>query len=418
MIAVVIVAFDMHERLRQHLELLAGQSAKPDCVILVNNGKESVEWARKEFGRSFRMELMSFDNIGPAGGFREGAKRAYALGYDYVIFADDDAHPGPGALARFHALANAGIPAVAGYYTMGDAITTSNHYLMVGRKALSRAGFYFAPLFIMMEDTEFFERIKLAAGIVHDEKIVISHPCRPVQSFNRWRLTTRNIMICSSVWGYASFLRYSITMPLRFAFLSAFTGKAGFLHAYLSGVADFALGRHGRPDRPVRGIFEPKVVAGFRADSVDVAVVRTEGERKLFGAKGIDEGALRKTLGLGGMLDCAWTLAGKKVYLSSTFFFADMSAYMPCAILAREVYTDDLGTPAFAFKGGILKAAAFGLVFAPLAGLGAVLSVPFYFLRGATYRGMYRRQMDEDSEFCKKADDMLGARDSADSRRI
>jgi len=403
-IAVVIVAFGMHERLHRHLELLSGQSERPDCVILANNGKESVEWARKEFDRFFRIELLSFDNIGPAGGFREGAKRAYALGYDYVIFADDDAHPGPGALARFHALAKAGIPAVAGYYAMGDAVTTSNHYLMASRKALSRAGFYFAPLFIMMEDIEFFERIKLSAGIVHDEKIVISHPFRPVQSFDRWRLTTRNIMICGSVWGFAPFLRYSITMPLRIAFLSAFTGNAGFLRAYLSGVADFAFGRHGRPDNPVRGIFEPRVAAGLRADSVDLAVVRTEGERKLFGAKGIDEGTLRKNLGPVGMLRCSASWAGKRLYLSSTFFSANTSAHLPCAMLAREVYTDDLGRPAFAFKGGILKAAAFLLMFIPLAGLGAVLSAPFYFLQGAAYRGMFRRQVREDSEFCKNTD--------------
>ena len=404
MIAVVIVAFDMHERLKTHLGLLAGQSVRPDCVIIVNNGKEGVEWARKEFASFFKIELLSFDNIGPAGGFREGAKRAYALGYDYVIFADDDAHPGPGALARFHALAKAGIPAVAGYYTMGDAITTSNHYLMVGRKALSRAGFYFSPLFIMMEDTEFFERIKLAEGIVHDEKIVVSHPCRPVQSFNRWYLTTRNIMICSSIWGFQAFLRYCLTMPLRIAFLSAFTDNAGFLRAYLSGVADFAFGRHGRPDNLVRGIFEPKIIAGLRADDIDVAVVRTEDERELFGAKGIDERSLRKNLGLGGMMKCARSWAGKKIYMSSSFFFADMSAYLPCVIFAREVYTDDLGKPAFAFKGGLLKATAAMLMFAPLATLMVSLSLPLYFLGGMTYRGMFRRQMREDSEFCKNAD--------------
>lgn len=405
-LAVIIVVFGRHERLRKHLSLLSAESRRPDMVVLVNTGTEDVAWARADYGKAFRVETMRLGNVGPSGGFREGAKLALGLGCDYVIFADDDAHPQPGALARLMAHADNEVGAAAGHYLSGDPVITSNHYLMVKRDVLARTGLYFAPFFIMMEDSEFYDRVDAEAHILHDSQAVIDHPCRPVQPFERWRLTTRNLLICASLpkgkgAGFVPFLRACITMPLRTSFLSAFTWNAGFVRACMHGFLDYSLGKSGRPDKPLGGTFEPKAIAALEPSSIDAAVVRTDAERNMFGGKGVEEWALRKSLSPFGMLACALRWAGKIVYMSGSFFFADMSAYLPCALLAKEVFTEDFGRPAHAFRGGLLKAAAFIATFLPLAALCASLSLPLYFIRGRTYRGMFEKQMGEDAQSCR-----------------
>lgn len=407
-LAVIIVSFGRQERLRAHLRLLAAQSRRPDAVVIVNTGTESVEWARSDFAGAFRVEALSLDNIGPAGAFREGAKHACSIGCDYVIFADDDAHPRPGAIARLIALAGSGVNAAAGYYVSGDPVTTSNHYLMVRRSVLERIGLYYAPFFIMIEDMEFYMRVDADAHVVHDKGIVVDHPSRPVQSFERWRLTTRNLLACAAIpgkggHGFVPFLRACITLPMRVAFLSAFAADYRFIRAHIHGVIDYALGEHGRPKVPLDGTYEPRPIPRLGMDDVDVAVVRTEDETRAFGKKGVGEEALRRGLGPPGMLRCAAGWAGKRVYMSGSFFFADMSAYLPCALLAKDVFTEDSGRHAHAFCGGALKASVFAAMFLPLAALEIAFAVPLYFISGTAYRRMFANQMEEDSRFFGRA---------------
>src|SRR4030095_10268344 len=140
---------------------------KPDLLIIVDNGNGGIPVE----GAGLNTEVMKVDNIGPAASFSLGARRAHSLGYDYFIFADDDAVPvRKDVIERMR---NHKAPAVAGHYHNGVPITLANHYFMISRETAVKTGLYFVPFFMMCEDMEYFQRVEKAVSVVHDKEIVI-----------------------------------------------------------------------------------------------------------------------------------------------------------------------------------------------------------------------------------------------------
>jgi GT2 family glycosyltransferase len=249
-IAVVIVTFDSGQILRKHLSLLRGQERVPDAVIIVNNGKNDIRWASKECAGSFKTEMLSFDNIGPAGGFREGAKKAYKDGHDLIIYADDDAFPiDPKIIGYFEEDAKRGHRAVVGDYECGVRIGLANHYLMVEREVLADAGFHFAPFFMMWEDHEYERRICKGHSIHHDPRIIISHPFTISKDSNRRYYDIRNGMVRSAIYGECSiFIEHFYSNLIESVSIDFLAGNVGFTKAFMKSVRDFIGFRLGRID--------------------------------------------------------------------------------------------------------------------------------------------------------------------------
>ncbi len=107
-VAAVIVTYNRLEKLKTVLEHLESQSHPLSYVVLVNNASSD---GTREYLESYISERERFDgpqfelmnlpqNIGGAGGFSAGMKRAYELGCDYVWISDDDGYPEQSALEK------------------------------------------------------------------------------------------------------------------------------------------------------------------------------------------------------------------------------------------------------------------------------------------------------------------------------
>ncbi|MEW6036210.1 MAG: glycosyltransferase [Candidatus Micrarchaeota archaeon] len=412
-IALVMVTMDVPEKLRKHLELLRGQTRKPDGIVVVNNGKSPVDFARKEFAGDFALHFLSFDNIGPAGGFKEGAKKAYAEGYDYIIFADDDAFPaGNGMMERFYAHAGKGDALVAGYYTNGSPIGLSNHYMMVRRDIFPKVGFYFDPFFLMSEDIEFAERLQGVASVVHDKGIVIDHPWRITTDSFRTYLSARNVYMHMAITGKAAvFCYYFLYNSVRGAFFALSFRKPAFLLASIQAFWDFALGRAGRRSAPADrlGLKEARLDGLDRKKSLFIATGLEKAGEELAGA-GIETLREGELVGSGarggsplsllrGMARLVRRLAGRDVILANQFSLA----VPPYSTFAGKVFLyDELKGRIFLFyENNAFLALAFQIVAVPLAVLSLPAALAVFFLKMGHYKGLYQRKIAEDLEFCR-----------------
>jgi rhamnopyranosyl-N-acetylglucosaminyl-diphospho-decaprenol beta-1,3/1,4-galactofuranosyltransferase len=111
-VVAVIVTRDRPVLLAQSLAAIAGQSRRPDHLIVVDNGPDPSVRATVESSGLPATYLPSRRNLGGAGGFALGMLHALALGADWVWCADDDGRPADSsvlatllAAAERHALA-------------------------------------------------------------------------------------------------------------------------------------------------------------------------------------------------------------------------------------------------------------------------------------------------------------------------
>ena len=97
-VVAVIVTRDRAELLRQSLAAVAGQSRRPDHVVVVDNGPDDAVREAVEASGLPATYLPSRRNLGGAGGFALGMLHALALGADWVWCADDDGRPADGSV--------------------------------------------------------------------------------------------------------------------------------------------------------------------------------------------------------------------------------------------------------------------------------------------------------------------------------
>ncbi len=415
--AVVIVSFDSPERLRRGLSALSLQSRKPDGVIIVNTGTKGAGWAAREFPTLALEVLETGRNIGPAGGFRAGAKRAYLRGFDYVIFADDDAYPvGDGVIANFASHAEKGEGVVAGHHTNGTAIGVSNHYMMVSRNVLRKTGFYFEPFFLMVEDHEFTARLKKAARIAYDPGIVIDHPWRLKINTRRSFLIGRNSMINMAMHGglvHYAMLFYCHCM--RAAFTALALRKPEFALASAGGYWQFACGMAGPVD--VASLEMELEPAGAREPDRKALwiVPETEGLRHPAGMKGIEAASGRDFTGEQGrggplheirrLASAVSRLGGRDLIIQNQYLLA----FPPFSMFASNVYLyDELGGRAYLFyRNSAPLSALFTLLFSSATAALLPLAAAIYLVRRGHYKRMLENELRDDLEFCREADKSL-----------
>ncbi|MCA1567951.1 MAG: glycosyltransferase family 2 protein [Acidobacteria bacterium] len=107
-VCVVVVTYNRKELLRECLRALLEQSRPVEQILVVNNastdGTEDTlarEFSPKEFPLIRVMHLPK--NVGGAGGFQQGMRRAYEEGFDWVWVMDDDTIAEPDSLAELFA---------------------------------------------------------------------------------------------------------------------------------------------------------------------------------------------------------------------------------------------------------------------------------------------------------------------------
>jgi hypothetical protein len=409
-IAVVIVTFDNPERLRRSLGALSGEAEGPDKAIIVNTGTMGLDWVKKEFP-SLETEVLDFDNIGPAGGFREGGRRAFAEGFDYIIQADDDAVPSPGSLKLFRANARAGRLVVAGHYSTGAPIMHSNHYFMVHRSIYAKAGFYFSPFFFMNEDIEFPSRIAPFAELYNDPGIVIHHPFYPEMESQRHYYYLRNSLAHSSATGnIASFLLIQNFLLAKSMFCLFYFHSMDFLAAFSDAYLDFLSGRLGKSGKARRSLALPKAGSGPRgseavllsgamdpekiaAGPLPKEVIRTE----------VFSGRIRyASLGrlVSGMLRLVWRLRGKDLFVVHPL----LVAFPPFSLLAKSVYVHDEKENCFRLlyhNNALMRLLAIFTII-PAVALATVAGPVFFLLKGRAYGKMLDSSIAGDLEFCRR----------------
>lgn len=96
-LAAVVVTYNRKEELLKNLRAVLGQSRLVDRYYIIDNhGCDGTESMLREEGlldNSVLEYIYLPENIGGAGGFCTGVKKAYEDGYDYICLMDDDGRP-------------------------------------------------------------------------------------------------------------------------------------------------------------------------------------------------------------------------------------------------------------------------------------------------------------------------------------
>lgn len=93
----VVVTFNRCSLLERTLARLASQTRPLDGIVVVDNG--STDGTGPWLARREGLTVVSQANVGGAGGFCTGMRRAAALGADWIWCMDDDVFPAPSCLA-------------------------------------------------------------------------------------------------------------------------------------------------------------------------------------------------------------------------------------------------------------------------------------------------------------------------------
>lgn len=96
-VAAVVVTYNRKELLIENIKMLLAQDYTVDAIIIVDN--HSTDGTQTAIEREFaelktRIKYNYLDkNIGGAGGFEYGTRKAYSMGYDLIWLMDDDGRP-------------------------------------------------------------------------------------------------------------------------------------------------------------------------------------------------------------------------------------------------------------------------------------------------------------------------------------
>ena len=99
-VAVVIVTYNRADLLARMLDGLVAQTRPADAVYVVDNASTDHTRAVLEERHDLPLRVThTEDNLGGAGGFHLGVKKAYEAGHDRIWLMDDDVVPTPECLA-------------------------------------------------------------------------------------------------------------------------------------------------------------------------------------------------------------------------------------------------------------------------------------------------------------------------------
>lgn len=94
----VVVTFNRFELLKKTISCLRS-TPELEAIVVVNNN--STDGTAAWLDNQSDLTVIHQDNVGGAGGFQTGMKRAYAMGADWIWCMDDDVFPRPDCLGNF-----------------------------------------------------------------------------------------------------------------------------------------------------------------------------------------------------------------------------------------------------------------------------------------------------------------------------
>ncbi len=100
-VVAVVVTYNRKEMLKQCIERLFIQTASCDVLVVDNASSDGTEAYLKDLKKEKKIRVIrSSRNLGGAGGFNLGLRKAVEYGYEYVWVMDDDTFPQPDALGK------------------------------------------------------------------------------------------------------------------------------------------------------------------------------------------------------------------------------------------------------------------------------------------------------------------------------
>lgn len=99
-IVAIVVTYNRKELLKRCVKLLQNQTVPVDVLVIDNASTDGTKELFNNKEESVRY-YNTGSNLGGAGGFNIGIKKAVELGYDYLWILDDDTMPTPTALEAF-----------------------------------------------------------------------------------------------------------------------------------------------------------------------------------------------------------------------------------------------------------------------------------------------------------------------------
>ncbi|MBQ7215294.1 MAG: glycosyltransferase family 2 protein [Synergistaceae bacterium] len=236
--AAVIVTYNRCELLRQNIECLLNQkNAECDIYVIDNASTDSTPEMVKSFTDERVHYFSTGANLGGAGGFEYGIKRAVEDGYSFVWVMDDDTLPSPAALFSLldagKSLSNWGALSSAVFWTDGSVCKANRQKkslfsfvtddelrqhkplrvkmasfvsLLVKSEAVRKVGLPHGEYFIWTDDYEFTARISREYDIyvVPDSRVVhamkenkkINIAAEIPERLGRYRYVYRNDVHC------------------------------------------------------------------------------------------------------------------------------------------------------------------------------------------------------------------------------
>jgi glycosyltransferase involved in cell wall biosynthesis len=189
----VIVTYNRLELLQNTIQAVLKQTRLPDHIIIVNNAStdDTADYLKIFDDNPVFTCMNESTNLGGAGGFHKGVKRAYESGADWVWIMDDDSEPAVDALEKLiyplsRSLENINVGFLASQVLWKDneicymntpivdrdwpelisapeqlvrVWSASFVSLLVNAKAIGKVGYPVSEFFIWYDDSEYTSRI-------------------------------------------------------------------------------------------------------------------------------------------------------------------------------------------------------------------------------------------------------------------
>lgn len=294
-ISVVVVTYNRLPLLRRCIESLYEQTSTPVNIFVIDNSSiDGTEAWGEEQSRSSRNSNLKYvrlsENLGGAGGFSEGIRRAIELGAEWIWVMDDDAEPAVDAAERLLAVADDPRNVYGSLAVNGDSTSWPTTLLipepivvhracdvpalaeveslpflgfMIHRDLVAKIGLPAAGFFIAADDAEYCMRARQAGArifVVGESRI--SHPkadsyvvsigtrsitCLRLPPWKRYYDTRNRLLIARKHFGFRIITKTLPSLAVRLiATLACEPRKIAQCWAFVAGLIDGLLNLEGR----------------------------------------------------------------------------------------------------------------------------------------------------------------------------
>lgn len=225
-VCTVVVTYNRLEFLKECIQGILDQTSPVDKIVIVNNGSTDGTDAYLKTLQHPQIEIITQENLGGAGGFHTGIKRAYELGYEWIWVMDDDVEPFKdclGNLLQYKDLSKCIQP--LRIFSDNNEVFKWEHYfdhrtcmpilhhnislenkdfcyvntacfegMLIHRDIVEKIGFPKKEYFIAGDDTEYGILANLytnvlytKTAIMYRKRVVVSYKIRPLQAYYEYR---------------------------------------------------------------------------------------------------------------------------------------------------------------------------------------------------------------------------------------